>query len=171
MREERYSKDCFSQNLSMNSEPLIIKKSRWKMFIYSVTSFSIGIAMLVNFLKESATKEASYNAFILFILLVLLTCTIYFAYELIKRKAEIILTNEGIELRDTGFFIWDDIEHFSIRHYSGENATQDLVLQLKDPWEVKIDITELPPRKEDIIDAILAYKGDAAVYYAGEERK
>ena len=101
----------------------------------------------------------------------LLLFTIHFISDLIKRPAEIILTTEGIELRDAGFFTWNDIEYFSIRHHSGENATQDLVLQLKDPWEVKIDITDLPPRKEDIIDAILAYKGDAAVYYAGEERK
>ena len=170
MREGRYSKDCFSQNLSMNSEPLIIKKSRWRLFIYSLTSGSIFIYLVIDFFKPN-TRDVLGNVFMNIITATLLLFTIHFISDLIKRPAEIILTTEGIELRDAGFFTWNDIEYFSIRHHSGENATQDLVLQLKDPWEVKIDITELPPRKEDIIDAILAYKGDAAVYYAGEERK
>ncbi len=106
------------------------------------------------------------------IMVALLLFTIHFISDLIKRPPEIILTDEGIELRDKGFFVWADIEHFCIRHYSGDNDDEDLVLQMKEPWgELKVEISHLSLSKKEVIDAVLAYKGPANVYYAGEERK
>lgn len=116
----------------MNNKPLIIKTSRWRLFIYSLTGGAIFIYLAIDFLKPN-TREGIANMFMVIIMVALLLFTIHFISDLIKHPSEIILTDEGIELRDQG--------------------------------------SNLSMGKKEVIDAILAYKGSANVYYAGEERK
>jgi hypothetical protein len=94
----------------------------------------------------------------------------YFLNELIKRKAEITLTKEGIELREQGFFDWKMIESFSTLNYRySENKNIDLVLHFKEFADLKFDITYLEKDKSELASLILKYKGLESVFFVGHE--
>ena len=97
----------------------------------------------------------------------------YFLNELIKkRKAEITLTKEGIELRDKGFFDWNMIESFSTLYYRySDNYNIDLVLHFKDFADLKFEISHLEKSKDELVDLIMQYKGSVSLYFAGHNSK
>ena len=96
----------------------------------------------------------------------------YFLNELIKRKAEIILTKEGIEIRDKGFFEWTMIEGFSTLYYRySDNYTLDLVLHFREFADLKFEISHLEKNKDELVDLIMQYKGSASVFFVGHKTK
>lgn len=96
----------------------------------------------------------------------------YFLNELIKRKPEIILTKEGIELRDKGFFDWTLIESFKTVYYRySDNSEEELVLHLKEFSDIKFNITYLEKNRDVLADLIMKYKGSANLFYLGHESK
>ena len=96
----------------------------------------------------------------------------YFLNELTKRKAEITLTKEGIELRDKGFFDWNMIESFSTLYYRySDNYNIDLVLHFKDFADLKFEISHLEKSKDELVDLIMQYKGSVSLYFAGHNSK
>lgn len=141
---------------------LIIKKSRKILLVF----FVLSVVLVFLSVRELSENDNSTFYIILVIVLSMLTC--WFLAELIRRKPEIILTAEGIELREGGFFVWALIDSFSTVYYNGsDNYRVDLVLHTKGFGDINFDISKLEKSKERLADLIMIYKGSASLYFEG----
>jgi hypothetical protein len=138
----------------------IIKQSKWKLILYTLLMGAITVCFLNDFYEERST-------FTIILWLLFLAGFGYSLYELIKRKPEIILSREGIYLRDAGFFTWDMITSFSTADQGDESSNMKLVLHFYELKDKKIYIQDLEIDKDEIISLILHYKGDAGLFYNG----
>ncbi len=82
----------------------------------------------------------------------------YFLWGLISRKPEIILTREGIEFRNKGYYVWDFVD--SVETASGDSSV-DLIVHFNGFAGVKFDIGSLEKNSREIVDLILEYKHSA----------
>src|SRR5262245_45883456 len=99
----------------MDSERFVIRQSKRMQYRFVILT---GLMILWYFVGPYEKSRIIYKqspTFTIVLGVVFFGLFFYFLNELIKRKAEIILTKEGIELRDKGFFEWNIIESFSTR--------------------------------------------------------
>jgi hypothetical protein len=146
----------------MPEEELIIRQSKWKLVCYALAMGAVAVCILKDFNKER-------SAFTIILGILFLALFGYFLYELIKRKPEIILTREGIYLRDAGFFIWDIVVSFSTADVGDESSNRKLVLHFSEFADKKNYIHSLEVDKDELIALILRYKGDASSFYSGHK--
>ncbi|MBO9203105.1 MULTISPECIES: hypothetical protein [Niastella] len=152
----------------MSYKPLIIRQSKKKQWRFVILT---GLMILWYFIGPYEKTRIIYKqnpTFTIILGIIIFGCFFHFLNELVKRKAEIILTKDGIELRDKGFFEWSTIESFSTLydHYS-ENHREDLVLHFKEFADLKFEISYLEKNKEELVDLIMQYKGSASLFFVG----
>lgn len=153
---------------SLNDKQFIIRQSKKKQWSFVLMT---GLMILWYFVGPYEKTRIIYTQTPTFTIIIgVVIFGLFFNYlnELIKRKAEIILTKEGIELRDKGFFEWDMIESFSTLYYRyGDSHNMDLVLHFKEFADLKFDISHLEKNKEELSDLIMQCKGASTLFFAG----
>jgi hypothetical protein len=159
-------------NLLMDDEPFVIRQSKKKQFVFVLLP---GLMILWYFAGPYDKTRIVYTQspnFTIILGIIFFGLFFFFLNELIKRKTEIILTTEGIELRDKGFFEWNMIECFSTVYYRhSDNHHEDLVLHFKEFADLKFEISHLEKNKDELADLILKYKGSAHLFFAGHNTK
>ena len=156
----------------MSDEQFVIRQSKKKQYGFVIGT---GLMILWYFVGPYEKTRIIYTqnpTFTIILGIVFFGLFFYFLNELIKRKAEIILTNEGIELRDKGFFEWNMIESFSTIYYRySDNYNMDLVLHFKDFADLKFEISHLEKSRDELVDLIMQYKGSVSLFFAGHNSK
>ena len=156
----------------MSDEQFVIRQSKKKQYGFVLTTGLMILWYFVGPYEKTRIIYAKSPTFTIILGIVMFGLFFYFLNELIKRKAEIILTKEGIELRDKGFFEWHMIESFSTLNYRySDNHNEDLVLHFKEFADLKFDISHLEKDKDELVDLITKYKGSARLYFAGHNSK
>ena len=156
----------------MSDERFVIRQSKKKQWGFVLIA---GLMILWYFIGPYEKTRIIYkqNPTLTIILgIVMFVLFFYCLNELIKRKAEIVLTKEGIELRDKGFFEWTMIESFSTLYYRyNDNYTIDLVLHFREFADLKFEISHLEKNKDELADLIMRYKGPASLFFVGHDSK
>jgi len=156
----------------MIDEKFIIRKSKKKQWGFVLVA---GLIILWYFFGPYEKTRIMYTqspTYTIILGVILFGLFFYFLDELIKRKAEIILTKEGIELRDKGFFEWKMIESVSTLNYRySDNHNEDLVLHFKEFADLKFEISYLEKNKDELIDLIMRYKGSTSLFFVGHNSK
>jgi hypothetical protein len=156
----------------MSDEQFIVRQSKKKQLGFVLIT---GLMILWYFLGPYEKTRSMYEEspkLTIILGIIFFTLFFYFLNELIKRKAEITLTKEGIELRDKGFFNWEMIQSFKTVYYrNSDNHEEELILQFKEYADLKFDISHLEKDKDEIAELILKYKGSANILYVGHESK
>jgi hypothetical protein len=156
----------------MSEEQFVIKQSKKKQYGFVLMT---GLMILWYFVGPYEKTRIIYTkspTFTMILGVIFFGLFFYFLNELIKRKAEIILTKEGIEFRDKGFFEWNMIESFSTLYYRySDNFNIDLVLHFKDFADLKFEISHLEKNKDELVDLIMQYKGSASLFFVGHNSK
>lgn len=156
----------------MSNEQFVIRQSKKKQFGFALIT---GLIILWYFVGPYEKTRSMYDEnpnFTIILGVIFFGLFFYFLNELIKRKAEIILTKDGIELRGKGFFNWEMIESFKTIYYRySDNHEEELILQFKEYADLRFDISHLEKDKDEIAELILKYKGTANIFYVGHEAK
>ena len=154
----------------MSKEKFVIRKSKRKQIGLVLLT---GILILSYFIGPYESTRIIYvqsPTFTIILGIVMFGLFFYSLNELIKRKAEIILTDEGMELRNEGFFEWEMIQSFSTQLYRGDSDDKfDLILHFWELKDIKFDISDLEKDKNEITELILAYKGSTSILFAGHK--
>lgn len=156
----------------MTQGPFVIKKSKKKQ-----VSLVLGGGALIGyyFIGPYEKTRVIYKknpTFTILLGVIFIALFLYFLNDLIKRKAEITLTSEGIELRNTGFFDWAMIQSFKIVYYPYcDSHEEELVLHFKEFDDVKFDISLLEKNRDELVELILTYQGSSGIFYVGHEAK
>src|SRR5690349_6828336 len=98
----------------------IIEQSKRKLVGYSFFMGALAIISLKIYYEDP-------SIFILILGIIFVVAFGYSLNELIKRKPEIILSSEGIHLRDAGFFTWGMVDSFSTVDEGDESSRIMLV--------------------------------------------
>lgn len=152
----------------MSDEQLIIRQSKKKQWGFVVLTGLIILWYFVGPYEKTRIIYKQNPTLTITLGIIFLGLFFYFLNELVKRKAEIILTRDGIELRDKGYFEWSIIESFSTIYYRySENHREDLVLHFKEFADLKFDISHLEKSKEELVDLIMQCKGTASLFFVG----
>jgi|GEM_PF-5786717 len=156
----------------MNEEKFVVRRSKKKQYGFVIMT---GVLILWYFIGPYEKTRIIYTespTFTIILGIIFLGLFFYFLNELIKQQAEIILTKEGIELRDKGFLEWNMIDSFSTLNYRySDNHKEDLVFHFKEFADLKIDITNLEKNKEELVELITEYKGSARLFFVGHNSK
>ena len=156
----------------MSDEQFVIRQSKKKQWGFVLMTGSMIFWYFVGPYDETRSMYAESPNFTIILGIIFFGLFFYFLNELVKRKAEIILNKEGIELRDKGFFDWNMIESFSTIYYRfSENHEEELVLHFKEFADLTFDISHLEKDKDELIDLILKYKGSSRIYFGGHNAK
>jgi hypothetical protein len=156
----------------MGDEPCIIRQSKRSQYGFVILSGMMILWYFVGPYEKTRIMYAKSPKFTIILGIVMFGLFFYFLNELIKRRAEIILTKEGIELNDKGFFDWKMIESFSTLYYiHSENYSIELILHFKEFADMKFNISYLEKSKEELADLILKYKGSSSLFFAGHNSK
>ena len=101
----------------MSDEQLIIRQSKKKQWGFVVLTGLIILWYFVGPYEKTRIIYKQNPTLTITLGIIFFGLFFYFLNELVKRKAEIILTRDGIELRDKGYFEWSIIESFSTIYY------------------------------------------------------
>jgi len=152
----------------MSDKQIVIRQSKKRQWSFVLMT---GLMILWYFVGPYEKTRITYiqsPTFTIIIGIVIFGAFLNYLNEIIKRKAEIILTKEGIELRDKGFFEWDMIESFSTLYYRhSDDYKVDLVLHFKEFADLKFDISHLEKNKEEISDLITQCKESSTLFFVG----
>jgi hypothetical protein len=156
----------------MNQETIALHKSRTKLYI---PILFIGTIIISYFLSRFDGTYISYNLNpVLTIILGILFFCLFFYYirELITQKPEIVLSSDGIEIRDKGYFNWDMIKSMKTIHYydNGDNDV-DVIFYFKEFDRVKFNLSFLGKTREEMIELILQFSGNNGISYLGNETR
>ena len=156
----------------MTGEHCIIRQSIKRQLWYLLSTAALIVYYFVGPYEKTRSIYQSHPTFTIVLGTIFFSLFFYFLREFITRKAEIILTSEGIELRDKGFFYWNMIESFKTIYYRySENHEEELVLHFKEFDDVSFNISDLEKRKDELADLILKYGASSSVYYLGHQAK
>lgn len=153
-------------------QPIVIKQSKRYLWL-RMTGGAIGIILFFAepFGEEisSFLKESQYILFLFVSVSAIIL--VKSAVELILRKPELVISNEGIELREQGYFSWDQLASFRLRLIAGgEDPDEEyLVLYLKNKIEITHRITNLEKKRMEIVDLIESMSNKVS-YLGYEER-
>ncbi len=94
---------------------------------------------------------------------------LYSVIELIMNKGEIILSDEGIEIRNKGWNHWEYVDSFkTILDKDNQNSDKEyLIIYLKDSTEIKCLVSNLDKSQIEIVGLLKKYKTD--IIYLGHE--
>jgi hypothetical protein len=155
----------------MLQSELVIKKEKWKpvgillLIAGLIIYYFIGPYENTRILYKNSPVFTTILGIISFIFL--FSCLA----EIVNRKAEIILTQEGIGLRGKGFFSWDMIDSFETIYYSrSENNDEELILYFKEFSDIKFIIKGLEKNRAEVAGLILKYKGAKELLYLGDKQ-
>ena len=127
------------------------------------------VAILYYFLGPYDKTRIIYDEspkFTIFLGFIFFGILFYSIYELITRKGEIILSSDGIEIRDKEWNHWDYVQSYWTITEPRENSTDEyLIVQLKDTRQLKCLISDLDKSREEILDLITMYKSKSKIYY------
>jgi len=144
-------------------DTITIRQSRKKNLGIVVVT---GMLILYYFLGPYEYTRITYSespTFTLVLGFIFFGIFFYYLKEFIMQPAEIILSTEGIELRDKGWNHWTYISSVStFTEKDTENYTdrEYLVIRLKDDTKLKCLISDLDRSREEIIDSMRKFKSD-----------
>lgn len=141
-------------------ESTIIRQSRIKLFGMFLLS---GTFILYYCFGPYEKTRIMYNKspkFTILLSIIIISILFYSIIELFLKKGEIILTEEGIEIRGNEWNHWDYVNSFWIAHERDvENPDKEyLVVQLKDMRQIKCLISDLDKSSNEIIQLLKMYK-------------
>jgi hypothetical protein len=152
----------------MNDDQLIIKNSKETQYLGVLVPVIMILAYFAGLFENPRILYSKYPTFTIILGIIMFTLFIYFLNEVIKRKAEIILTKEGIELRNKGFYSWQFVESFETDYFRVSTHTnENLILHFRGFADIQFDISSLEKNRLELIESILKYKGSANVFYLG----
>ena len=149
----------------MIAEQLIIRKSRWKLYLYIFTLF-ICTAGLFTPLGEEASCYQQRPIFTLLLAALFITFIIYNAWLLLKSNPEITLSSDGIGLCDKGYFTWDMMDAIGTMG-SHDSDHEYIVIYFKEFAPVKYNIDDLDKDRKQIVALVLEYSVKQGICYKG----
>jgi uncharacterized membrane protein len=153
----------------MNNETIIIKQSKKQLFIVLLLGGGIVGAYSIALYKNPLSIY-QHPVVTIFLGVLFSSVFIYHLVELINRKPEIILSDEGIDIRYKGFYHWKSLRSFKTTERSSKSGYDTfLVLYFKDSSNVKIEITQLEKGRKMIVELLLQYVSIGKFFYIGHE--
>lgn len=151
----------------MNENLLIIRKSSNRLYLYISLSVCMMLCLFINFTGNGSLFRQTPVLTIL-AATIHITLITFFIITLIKRPPAIILSDDGIELSDQGFFTWDMLESFGTT-LTGESSHQHIVIYFKEFAPIKYSINQLEKDRESIVRLVQEYAGEQGLRYKGHE--
>jgi len=146
----------------MNENPAIIRKSSNRLYIYISLSICTMLCLFINF-TGNGSLFLQNPVLALAAITIHLTLLTFFIISLIKRPPAIILSEEGIELSDQGFFTWDMLD--SVGTISEDDNKEYLVIYFKEFAPIKYNIDNLHKKRKEVIALVLQYAGKQSITY------
>lgn len=144
-------------------EPLIIRKAAANLYVLLALSV---LSLLFFFYIFISNGHVTLIAIPIFAVpsIFPLWLFIYALRELIKKTPQITFTQEGLVIKDSSFYAWENMDAFtfSIEEVGSDNAGRIyknyITLALKDGTSAKIAISHLDRNAEEIICLLESYK-------------
>ena len=146
-------------------ERLEIKTSITRLTYYILFSGALTIFLIVSLLDNAYQNK---GVFIIFLIIISLLF-VYYINQLINRHPIIILTHEGIEFRDYGFYSWTSIDTFKTKTMYFKHFNQFLIFNFKDSTRIEINISDLELSNNEIVKEILTFQDTSNVVYLKDE--
>lgn len=146
-------------------ERLEIKTSITRLTYYILFSGALTIFLIVSLLDNAYQNK---GVFIIFLIIISLLF-VYYINQLINRHPIIILTHEGIEFRDYGFYSWTSIDTFRTKTMYFKPFNQFLIFNFKDSTRIEINISDLELSNNEIVKEILTFQDTSNVVYLKDE--
>jgi hypothetical protein len=145
-------------------EPVQIRKSKW---VHRGIVVITGLMILGFFLGPYDKTRIMYDnspGFTLFLGLIFSISFFHSIRELFIKKPEIILTEEGIEIRDKGWNHWTDVNSINMLvEKDDENGDKKyLIIHLKDSNKLKCLISDLDRSPGEIINLVSNFKNNVS---------
>jgi hypothetical protein len=146
-------------------ESVQIRKSAWVHWGIAVTVGLISLWFFVGPYDKTRVIYDDSPRFTVFLGLIFVGLFLYSIRELIIKRPEIILTDEGIEIRDKGWNHWIYINSIGMLvEKDSENGNKEyLIIHLKDSTEIKCLISDLDRTPGEILNLVRAYKNSVTV--------
>lgn len=154
----------------MNENLLIIRKSSNRLYLYISLSVCIILCLFINFTGNGSLFRQNP-------VLTIVAATIYttvlafFIITLVKRPPAIILSDDGIELSDQGFFTWDMLEGIGTTADEEEKDKEYLVIYFREPdfAPIRYNISNLEKKRKETVNLVLQYAGKQTITYKGHK--
>jgi hypothetical protein len=150
----------------MNAEQLIIRKSRWRLYLYVFTLLICTAGLFTSFGKNEASCYLQRPIFTLLLAALFITFIIYNVWLLVKRNPEITLSGDGIGLCDKGYFTWDMMDAIGTMG-SHDSDNEYIVIYFKEFTPVKYNIDDLDKDRKQIVALVLQYASHQGISYKG----
>lgn len=142
-------------------EPLIIRKAAANLYVL----LALAVLLLLFFVYIFHEHVTLVTILIFAVLSIIpVSLFIYALRELIKKAPQITFTQEGLVIKDSSFYAWENMDAFT---FSREEVGSDnagrihknyITLSFKDGASAKIPISHLDRNAEEIIYLLEAYK-------------
>jgi hypothetical protein len=153
----------------MEEQPISIyqaNKFRY-LFIFLIVAviiyFFVGPYDSTRLLLREHSTLGMIGGSVLFILL------IYLLHEQMSQVPEIVVSTEGIELKNKGSFNWNVIESYQtvLYEYNDNSNKEHLVFVLKEEGLVQQNISYLTKSRQEIVGLIQQYNTNEELVYGG----
>lgn len=144
-------------------EPLIIRKAAANLYVLLALSVLSLLVFYYTFISHGHVTLVMILSFAVFSIFPI-WLFIYALRELIKKTPQITFTREGLVIKDSSFYAWENMDAFtfSIKEVGSDNAGRIyknyITLALKDGTSAKIAISHLDRNAEEIIYLLESYK-------------
>lgn len=152
----------------MNENLLIIRKSSGRLYLYISLSVCIMLCLFID-LTGNGSLFRQNPVLTLVATTIYSTLLAFFIITLIKRPPAIILSDDGIELSDQGFFTWDMLEAIGTTADAEADNKEYLVIYFRelDFAPIKYNISNLEKKRKETVDLVLQYAGKQTITYKG----
>jgi hypothetical protein len=144
-------------------EPLIIRKAATNLYVLLALSVLSLLVFSDIFLFHGHVTLVTILTFAVFSILSV-SLFIYALRELIKKTPQITFTQEGLVIKDSSFYAWENLDAFtfSIEEVGSDNAgriyKKYITAALKDGASAKIAISHLDRNADEIMYLLESYK-------------
>jgi len=141
-------------------ETIVIRQSRITLYGCIIVGAMFILTFFFGPFKDAGHMYKDSPGSIIFFLLIFFGIFLYGLINLITKKSEIILSDEGIEIRNRGFNHWEYVSSIStIVERDNESSDKDyLIIGLKDQTEIRCYITDLDRPPWEILQLARVYK-------------
>lgn len=150
----------------MLDKPVLIRKNTTEAMLGVVMLAGIILAFVIGQGDQLRAFWLENPGSSLLISAVVLAIFVGITIHSMSDEPEMILSNEGIEIRDRGYRTWDQIVSFSIVRYWGSDY-DELVIHLHDLTDLRYVLDSLDHDKDQLVAALLKAKGDYPITYSG----
>lgn len=96
----------------MDGNPIVIRKSKKKLFLFLLLTGGMITWFFVDPYEKNRKMFFESPVFTLILGIIFFSGFIYYLVELIRGKPEIVISDNGIEIREKGFYEWASIRSF-----------------------------------------------------------